>query len=796
MSNWINKVNDNIEENTLIKREDPFEIGWENVVQNDKFKEEIKENFEVLDNKISEVWWTDKKDLIFEIIWQKWISFIDLQIYWRRLSKITREELEKIRDNKDLISEITRWASIDISDLESLNKITREELEKIRNNMDLISEITWWETIDVGYLESFSKITRKELEEIRNNKDLISEITWWETIDAGNLVRLNKIPRKELENFRDNKDLIFEIIWQKWISVQDLFSLYLKWKKFGKITREELEKIRANKDLILEITWCPIHVWNLQSLSKITKKGLEKVKNNKDLILEVSWRNSIDISDLKSLSKTTRKELEELGKNMDLIEDILWWMRIDSGGASLKTLSTITRKELEKIKNNKNLIEDVMWYIMDYDLKYLSKVTKQELEVVKKNKNLILYISGRFDIESNALSYLGKITREDLVEVIKNKELILKITWKGRISTDLDNPLNVLVAVKMSKIIKNSNIIKMKNYVKRKQEYLEKNRLIDDHEFKRLFRGSWKYWKWEIGQTDLKLCYFYTIIELLKKTNFFEVLIKTNLKKSEDWEWWCVRLPFCDENWVWITVFHSEIDKEFDIHDKKWLREWASINSHSPEWFKILEIAYMKKFLIDKYKNIKQEFLNTWNVALSWDRIASLEGRRRGVALQILMWKDNIIQWFNPNEIDCNIIFDNFGQWLMVDLGVKKEEYLDDKLKINKGWEKEVFISDVKIIGKNNNISAKEKLLCAIFETEPPEPSDVVRLKDGRKWVIFCKNHSYSIEKCYIDKQTWAKRVLVVNPWHTWMKFDISLETAEEIFDWRVSYVDFDKLFR
>ena len=103
--------------------------------------------------------------------------------------------------------------------------------------------------------------------------------------------------------------------------------------------------------------------------------------------------------------------------------------------------------------------------------------------------------------------------------------------------------------------------------------------------------------------------------------------------------------------------------------------------------------------------------------------------------------------------------------------------------------------SDIKIISNDNCISKEWKLLPNTFRMESVMPSDVI-YNNGKKWVIFYMHHSYSIEKCYIDKKTWKKRVSVVNPWHTWIKLDIAFDDAKKIFDWRVSYIDFDKLFQ
>lgn len=290
--------------------------------------------------------------------------------------------------------------------------------------------------------------------------------------------------------------------------------------------------------------------------------------------------------------------------------------------------------------------------------------------------------------------------------------------------------------------MKNSG--KIGDYVRRKREYLENNRLIDDSEFEELFEGKWKYWKWEINQKALWYCYLYTAYEILKKMNFFEVLIKTNLKESENWDWWYVRLPMWQPDWQWIKVSKKEIDKKFDIpNKKKWWIKRVSINSDSPLWFKIMEIAYIKKELINRHKNINQEFLDNWDVSLNWRRISDLEGGSTIFALRTLIWDDNVMNRNNrkiEDEQNIDVVFDNFKKWLIVELTVK---------------------------------------------------DDVNERQD-----ILHKHHSCSLERCCIDKDTGEKEVWIVNPWHTGIKYICSLEKAKRLFDWRVSCIDIDKLFR
>ena len=122
---------------------------------------------------------------------------------------------------------------------------------------------------------------------------------------------------------------------------------------------------------------------------------------------------------------------------------------------------------------------------------------------------------------------------------------------------------------------------------------------------------------------------------------------------------------------------------------------------------------------------------------------------------------------------------------------------------------KAVIVNDVKIINKwwdelksrfsiDNewNLSDnKEKYWNNGEDTQAMSP-DIVTNKDWKEVVMFFQKHAYSIERCYEDKTTWEKRVRVINPRHTGIKFDISLEQAKQIFDWQVTGINIDQMFR
>lgn len=386
--------------------------------------------------------------------------------------------------------------------------------------------------------------------------------------------------------------------------------------------------------------------------------------------------------------------------------------------------------------------------------------------------------------------------------------------------------------------LKNWDKTKMRNFIKRKKIYLENNRTIPEGKFIELFWWAWKYWKTEINQRWIWICYAYTWFEILKKTNWFDELIQTNLKETLNWRE--VRLPFCDKNWKWIKVNKEEIDKEISITDRNWNTEISSINSESEYlWFKILEIAFIKWEIIYKYKeyekfkeeywiifdkfseleNAYKEFIDTWNITISWKLINLITSRFMEEMLDVVLPKDYIIQWFDYenngrgwlNDKMKDSAFDWFSTWLFkIELEVNDKYHPNDSkyatiietplwiwgtiIKnpeiINSWW---IEITNRFLVNGDWKIIDKKNVDWNKIQFKTP---DIVTNTEGENMVLFFENHSYSIEKCYIDKNTWEKRVWIINPRHTWIKFDVSLEECKKIFKRDITWINIDKMFR
>jgi len=366
------------------------------------------------------------------------------------------------------------------------------------------------------------------------------------------------------------------------------------------------------------------------------------------------------------------------------------------------------------------------------------------------------------------------LTDEQIQSIIDDKE---NCDWLDNYNKEVQYD-NVRI---ITNYLRNMDRTKIKDYIHRKKEYLEKNRTISKEKFEELFWWNGKYWKAEINQWALGICYAYSWLELLKKTNWFDEMIQTNFRETENW--WEVRLPFCDINWKRIKINKTDIDKELP---KSYWNGTVNINSKSKYlWFKIIEIAFMKKYIIDNFFTYhswlldweelqsKIEYEKTWDFQLTHNIINKFEGSWMiDYSMELLYWSSII---HNKWEYSLNTS--------LMDLAFKHHEKWLYKIALqSKIWDKTT--NNVKIIRKNLDQLNGDKLL------------DIIIDENWKESVKFFMSHSYSIEKCYIDKNTWEKRVRVVNPWHTWIKFDIPLEDCKSIFEREVIGIDIDKMFR
>ena len=135
-----------------------------------------------------------------------------------------------------------------------------------------------------------------------------------------------------------------------------------------------------------------------------------------------------------------------------------------------------------------------------------------------------------------------------------------------------------------------------------------------------------------------------------------------------------------------------------------------------------------------------------------------------------------------------DVLFDLFSTWLLsIEFGSRDLFYpLWNWIK-KVVWKKTYFlVSNVDIVDKFWQKIPKEKM---------GKRSDIVIDERWNTKIKIVTNHAYSVEKCYID-ENWEKKVRVVNPWHTDIKFVLSLNQCKDLFDWEFGVVNIDNLFR
>jgi len=554
---------------------------------------------------------------------------------------------------------------------------------------------------------------------------------------------------------------------------------------------------------------------------------------------EQVWAKWLDFEKLKKIKdlwiKIYSTELEKFN-NMELDFEKLWkindlWITIN--GYNIEKLSNIEWLDFNKLWR----IREVWVNINERNILKLNNMKWLDFEKLRRLREVWVNINDSNILELNYMEWL------DFEKLWKLKEIGIEVTlpiiqlWLN------DNDIEIIKKYwlkEYDKIVFYLNILykienkAIKDYIERKQEYLNRNRTISEEKFKELFKEKGKYNKAEINQTWLWLCYMYTWFEILKKSNFFNELIQTNLKETENW--WEVRLPMWDKNWKRIKVKKEEIGENFIKVDKDTWEEYKiNINSETEWiWFKILEIAFMKAHIIncnakklkenEYIKKAKIEYQNTWDVKIDSNLLFLLDEKWWNIlgfldtTLKSTRWnkykkwrnEDEITRWVSDQEKE--LAFSCFDAWtIKIELGIptekEKEEYKIPEPKLPetcKKTDKWIIVYDVKIINEEKykydsrrEITKEWIIDKRLWENRNRNmKTSLVTDMDWKKIVYLFPGHSYSIEKCYIDKNTWEKRIWIINPHHTWLKYDISLEEAKSIFRWNIIRMNINNMFK
>ena len=127
----------------------------------------------------------------------------------------------------------------------------------------------------------------------------------------------------------------------------------------------------------------------------------------------------------------------------------------------------------------------------------------------------------RLNRKINPIAKVDENAKNDIIKILS--------------STDDKNVKKIL-----SMVVENCDIRISREFRDKKNKYMEENRTLTDDQFNSLYLENNR--KVEITQSDLGMCMMYTVLEILKKTNFFNEMIKTHLKENKNY--WEVKIPF------------------------------------------------------------------------------------------------------------------------------------------------------------------------------------------------------------------------------------------------------------
>lgn len=474
-------------------------------------------------------------------------------------------------------------------------------------------------------------------------------------------------------------------------------------------------------------------------------------------------------------------------------------------------------------------------------------------EWMKKNLKYVIReqsVDGNLSCLVKPALFIAWLSRKEIDEDLSiAREIGSEYDWYVWLETFHQLPREVIEYCKENKIVSAWDVYAarifyslvdrktIQDYLQRKNNFLANNKVLSDEKYYEYFWWKWKHNEYEINQWNLWLCYMYSCLQLFKNMNWFESFIQSNFIEEDDW--WLVRIPL--NTWKWIKVHKDEIDKKFELKYHDWKVRSMNINSYSDSlWLKVLEIAFIKKLIyndslatswkggLSDIKIIWYSYDNSWDdtgsnwkedfsseaigtgwiedpldIQITWYWLANIEWWRTIEVVRELFWEDSVYAWriFQTTNMyerlkkakAPSFILDNARKSLKS--SYSRSEKLFD---IHKTWlvAVEIWLDDIKTdFVELNDVKIVDKLWNEVSKTKLDKLWDVV-IDD--KWKVSVKlfsHHAYSLEKCFIDKD-WNKIVRVVNPWHTWIKFDVPFKTAQKLFAWDFWVIDINTLFK
>ena len=430
----------------------------------------------------------------------------------------------------------------------------------------------------------------------------------------------------------------------------------------------------------------------------------------------------------------------------------------------------------QEVDNLLKIITQLWIKVDEFNIKKLSEISPEQIEKVMQIKEGLQ--QSWINVNAYNIKGLSEISPSWLKELIKHD---IRISSEGGL-------------ILASQLIWDYNIGTIKGLLERKTKYLEKYQTLSDKRFDELFRNvdqqheitkikqqNLKYGKYgitEIMQKTLEYCYAYTGFNLLKRSNFFEVMIKTSIRETS--QWWEVNVPFGSKNGKIIKVWKQEIHDSYRVLDEDtWTYNSfeSETTSKTSPWMKILEIAFIKEHILEQ-NNLgdqdakSEETRTTYKQAIEWAR----ESFKKTGDFQLngeLLWA---VEWGRTGDFLNRMIWEN----------VVKRTFLKQESDLSK---KDALFNFI------NNGTLKIEV--GSNKSNPHLKVDWnFTIKDiWGKELTLITDHAYSLERVYTTK-SWEKVAVISNPRNTHEKIHVSRNDAMTKFHARdVSYISPQKLF-
>ena len=554
-------------------------------------------------------------------------------------------------------------------------------------------------------------------------------------------------------------------------------------------------------------------------LQYISLENIEKVMSFRPYLEDIGIKITAEnFQEILALSQAEIEHLMIIKKELQKIGITLWDQVYD-----IETLSGLFFKDILKLKRIHPLLRKLGIPIKNSNLFSICETSKHEL---KK----LLRLKPRLDKFRGDESEKWGTSLSNTIKKVRKQDLKLL----AQLPKELKDKLTIWILPIALCLLKSADLQEIRNYHLRKAAYLKHYQTLSDQHYTLLFmeggdeywqdmlddsveeleeefqeplstlrqpetlqkttletlqedalesfeRGEmittlptlWKYNKAEIRQQELWFCYGYSGIEMLKKSNPFEVLIKTSMKITEQGRE--VRLPFCwdERHRTWIPVSTEELDQDYEIKDKEEGDLFANINSDSALGFRILEIAAMKNMILSKdfedpelSKQAWKSFNKTGTFAITSEMLSKIN--EWGFSHLFLRWLmgEGACLSFSTEDKEIQELLFRFHRFWFINISLANP------------WDNVHFNPNYRNVVWNQDWTFRRFSIT----------------KAGKH---FTSLHAYSLERCFVDSKTGEKRVILVNPIDTSRKIELSLERCMQAFpEWNVAVFDIREMFK